>query len=168
MKVLCAILGLGFLAMAARAGTTHHIPDSGVSVQFPDDWRHDSSDRFGYVIRFGDDKQRKIRIHLTNHKNISPAEAVERSAERIRIRREEQNHIPEIVLSSTPIITDSGIRGQSAEVGQQGENGPAYLTRVYFERPDKRIFCICIYHHGDKAFARQVRDSVVRTLRLET
>ncbi len=169
MKLIRAILGLGFLAMAGvQAGTTHHVPDSGVSVQFPDDWCHDSSDKFGYVIRFGADKHRKIRIHLTGHKNLSPAEAVERSAERIRIKREEQNQIPEIILSSTPIVTDSGIRGQSAEVGQQGEDGPAYLTRIYFERPDGHILCICIYHYGDEAFAKQARDLAVKTLRVET
>ena len=151
-------------AAILKATQTFTVEDVGVSIRVPDDWRHDETDTFGYVLRPINDTKRKIRIHLTAHKNISPEEAVKRSAEKIKEIRNERTHGPEDILSSKPLTTASSIKGQKAIVGQQGIDGPSYLDRYYFERPDGRIFCVCVYHFSDPTFSRDAEEVIMETL----
>lgn len=150
-----------------KATQTFIVEDVGVSIRVPDNWKHDETDTFGYVLRPGSDARQKIRIHLTAHKNISPEEAVKRSAAKIKEIRNEKKHGPEDILSSTQVTTASGINGQKAIVGQQGIDGPPYLDRYYFEMPDGRIFCVCVYHYGDPTFSRNAGKIIMETLSLK-
>jgi hypothetical protein len=124
----------------------------------------DTKDTFGLVLAPPNEQHKKIRIHLTAHKGIRPEEAVQRSADKIDEIKKEAGHPPEQILSSNPIQTKSGIRGQKAIVGQQGIDGPPYLNRYFFERPDGRIFCVCVYHHGDLTFSNDAEQIIISSL----
>lgn len=167
MKILLFILALFAIgAIPAYASQILTVEDVGVSIVVPDDWKHDSTDTFGFLIRPEGEKNKKIRIHLTGHKGISPAEAVQHGLEKVNETREKKNHPPEIILSSEPLTTKSGIMGQKAEVGQQGSNRPSYLTRIYFTKENGRIFCTCIYHYGDMDFSREAEKKIIESLEL--
>lgn len=142
------------------------LEDIGASIQVPDDWTVDSGDTFGHVIRPAGEEKVKVRIHLTSHKNVSSKEAVQSSADRIDEIRRERGHPPEQIISSSTIQTTSGIKGQKAVVGQQGIDGPPYLTRYYFEGRGGRIFCVCVYHYGDAAFSGKAERIIMETLAL--
>ena len=162
--VLHALFGATSVGIAAQIIT---VDDVGVSIEIPDDWMRSEKDTFGTAIAPKGEENKKIRIHLTAHKGIPPAEAVQRSAEKIDEIRSERGHRPEHVISFTPITTETGISGQKAIVGQQGIDGPPYLNRYYFERPDGRIFCVCVYHYGDPRFSSDAEQMIIATLSLK-
>ena len=162
--VLLALLGATSLGIAAQIVTVDNV---GVSIEIPDDWMRSEKDTFGTVIAPKGEENKKIRIHLTAHKGVPPAEAVQRSAEKIDEIRSERGHRPEQVISSTPITSETGISGQKAIVGQQGIDGPPYLNRYYFERSDGRIFCVCVYHYGDSKFSSDAEQMIIATLSLK-
>lgn len=162
--VLLAFFGATSLCIAAQTIT---VGDVGVSIEVPDDWKQSEKDTFGTVIAPAKEENKKIRIHLTAHKGIPAAEAVQGSAEKIDEIRSDRGHRPEQVISSTPIMTQTGISGQKAVVGQQGIDGPPYLNRYYFERPDGRIFCVCVYHYGDPKFSSDAEQMIIATLSLK-
>ena len=157
------ILLLGFMPLL-RADQAFVVENLGVLVTMPNGWTHDESDKFGFVLHPLNDNKRKIRIHLTSHKNISPSQAVIHASEIVNKRKSEINRGSEVILSSTPVVTKSGINGQRAVVGQQGPEGPSYLDRYYFEMSDGRIFCVCVYHYGDMRFSKMAGANIMETL----
>lgn len=167
MKTFLVLLGLFGATSFCIAAQIITVDDVGVSIVIPDDWIRSEKDTFGTLIAPRGEENKKIRIHLTAHKGIPPAEAVQRSAEKIDEIRSERGHKPEQVISSTPLASETGISGQKAIVGQRGIDGPPYLNRYYFERPDGRIFCVCVYHYGDPKFSSDTEQMIVATLSLK-
>lgn len=164
MKILLVALALFGAAACGMASQVISVGDVGVSIEIPDNWKQNDKDTFGVVVAPEEEKNKKIRIHLTEHKGIPAAEAVQRAAEKIDEIRREGGHTPEWVISSTPVTTESGISGQKAVVGQQGIDGPSYLNRYYFERADGRIFCVCVYHYADPKFSADSEQMIIATL----
>lgn len=162
MKMLLALIASALLTtLSALAGQTLIAKDAGVSIVVPDNWIHDDSDQFGYVIRPKDQQKEKIRIHLTGHKGVSPAKAVELGATKVNEMR--KGRPPEEILLQTPVKTKSGLTGEAAEIS----NGKtSYLTRIYFEKPDGRIFCVCVYHYGDMKFVKDAKRRIVGSLQV--
>jgi hypothetical protein len=143
------------------------IDEIGASVSFPNGWKHDTDDTFGFLIRPPDkDGKGKIRIHATEYKGISPEKAVERSVEKVNEIRKDQKLHSERLFGSTPITTQSGIKGQKAIIGPEGSDSKPYLNRYYFQKPDGSIFCICVYFFGNLSFAKQSEESIIESLRL--
>jgi len=155
--LICSISG-------SLAGQIRQFSEVGVNLTVPEDWKLDDGDTFGQVLLPQSQSQKKIRIHLTGCKNVSPAEAVCLGAETVREHRERLKLVPEAVLSSQPITTKHGFHGQRAEIGVKASDAPSYLTKCYFEGPHQRIFCICIYHYGDERFAQDALDMVTDTM----
>lgn len=164
LLVLLALFGVTSLGIAAQIIT---VDDVGVSIEIPDDWMRSGKDTFGTVIAPKNEENKKIRIHLTAHKGIPPAEAVQRSAEKIQEIRNEKGQRPEQLISSTPITTKTEIEGQKAIVGQQGVLSAPYLNRYYFKRAGGRIFCVCVYHYGDPKFSSEAEQMIIATLSLK-
>ena len=162
--VLLAFLGTTSLCIAAQTIT---VDDVGVSIEIPDDWKQSDKDTFGTVVSPASEDNKKIRIHLTAHKGIPAAEAVQRSAEKIEEIRNEKGQRPEQLVSSTPIRTKTGIEGQKAIIGHEGLLAAPYLNRYYFEQPDGRIFCVCVYHYGDPKFSADAEQMIIATLSLK-
>lgn len=160
--VLLAAAVLAAGTPLARADHKLTTPEHGFALTVPDAWRHDPSDTFGFLIRPAGDRQKKIRIHPTGHKDVPPDEAARLGAEKIREVRTRQKQRQEAILSSEELVTDSGLKGHAVEVGDEG--GSSHLTRIYFQSGDGRIICVCIYHYGDTDFRTEARERVVRTL----
>ncbi len=139
---------------------------SASSINVPDNWTHDDADQFGYAIRPKNDQKEKIRIHLTAHNGVSPEKAIELGAAKVTEMRARKGLPPEEILSQKSIKTKSGLTGAAAEIAQSGEK--SYLTRIYVQRPDGRIFCLCIYHYGDMKFAKEAKNRILGSLRIGT
>jgi len=167
MKSLLAILAFFGAAAFGMAAQIISVDDVGVTIEIPDNWKQSDKDTFGVVVAPAIGGNKKIRIHLTEHKGIPAAEAVQRSSDIIDDIRKEKGQRPEHIVSSTPITTKTGIEGQKAIVGQQGVLGAPYLNRYYFERPDGRIFCVCVYHYGDPKFSADAEQMIIATLSLK-
>lgn len=164
MKVLSAlrllVLPSLLTASAAQSRADHTVSAEGFAITLPDAWTHDPTDTFGFLIRPAGEKQKKVRIHATGRTDASPVEAANFGTEKIREIRSLQKKPQETILSSTEIMTDSGITGYAMEVG--GET--SHLTRIYFKARNGNIVCVCIYHFGDKNFGAEARERVVRSL----
>jgi hypothetical protein len=165
MKLFVALYVFLTLSMSIHAAQTFTVVDVGISISMPDDWIHDSKDSFGFLIHPANEDRKKIRLHYTEYKGISAEEAMLRAVEKIKKIREENKNDTEHLLGSVPITTKSGIKGQKATLGTAGVAGPSYLDRYYFEKPDGKIFCVCVYHLGDAAFAEASEKNIVETLK---
>ena len=140
--------------------------DVGISIDVPDDWTHDQADQFGYAIRPKAEQKEKIRIHLTAHNGVSPEKAIDLGAAKVNEIRARRGLPPEKILSQKPIKTKSGLVGEAAEIAQSGEK--SYLTRIYIQRPDGTIFCVCIYHYGNMKFAKEAKSRILGSIRIGT
>ena len=168
MKPSCLILFALFAASSFTfAPQTILVPDVGVSLRIPDDWKQNENDKFGIVICPATEEKKKIRIHLTAHKGMPAKEAVQRCLDKINEARIAKGQAPEAIISSTPITTRTGIAGQKAIFGQQDDLATAYLNRYYFERPDGRLFCVCVYHYGDLKFSADAERMIITGLTLK-
>ncbi len=127
MKSPLYVLLLFVAVDALTAAQTLVAEDVGVSIRVPDNWTRKTEDTFGLVFAPPGEQHKKIRIHLTAHKGIPPEEALQRSANKIDEFKKESGHTHEQVLSSTPLRTANGIKGQKAIVGHQGFDGPHTL-----------------------------------------
>ena len=167
MKMLPALIASTLLTMLpAFADQTLTARDVGVTINVPDNWIHDDADHFGYAIRPKDEQKENIRIHLTAHAGRSPEKAIELGAAKVNEIRARKGLPPEKILTQKPIKTKSGLAGAAAEIAQSGEK--SYLTRIYIQHPDGRIFCVCIYHYGDMKFAKEAKNRILGSLRIAT
>jgi hypothetical protein len=164
MKFLLAFFIFLTLSLPMQAAQTFTVSDVGITISMPDDWIHDAKDSFGFLIHPVKEERKKIRLHLTAHKGITAEEAVLRAVKKIKEIREKNKNGPEHLLGSVPVTTQSGIKGQKAILGTAGPKGPSYLDRYYFEKPDGKIFCVCVYHLGDVVFSRSAEKSIIETL----
>lgn len=166
VKFLPALFFLLATVSFLPAGQMVTFPEVGAQMIVPDDFQVDASESFGLVLRPEGEKNKKVRVHLTAQKNVTPSEAVSRGAEIVNERRQKQKLPPEKILAREPLTTKSGLHGEAATVGWERSPDEPYLTRCYFPNADGRIFCVCIYHWGDKLFARRMMRDVLPTLRL--
>lgn len=162
LLVLFAVVSTLAFAHAAQVITAK---EAGVTIEVPDNWKINENASFGIAVAPAQEKHKKLRLHLTAHKGVSAEEALQRSAQKIGEFKKASNQRPESILSVTPVTAKSGIRGQKAAVCQQGNSKP-YLDRYYFERPDGRIFCVCVYHYGDSEFSEKSEKMILFTLSL--
>jgi hypothetical protein len=165
MKLFLQLVFIFALPLLMPAAQIFSVNEVGITISMPDDWIHDANDSFGFLIRPSKEERKKIRLHDTQHKNISAEEAVLRAVEMIKKTREKNEVEPEYLLGSSPVITKSGIKGHKAILGTAGLTGPSYLHRYYFEKPDGKIFCACVYHLGDAAFAESSEKNILETLK---
>ncbi|MEO6054075.1 MAG: hypothetical protein ABIP97_08700 [Chthoniobacterales bacterium] len=164
MKSILTIALVWVSACSVLCAKTFVVPEVGVSITCPNGWKHDAKDNFGFVIKVVD-KRQKIRIHLTNHKDITTKAAAAISLEWINKRKVGTHHADDVVYSNTEITTLSGLQGTRNTIGSGSNPEDAYLNRCYFKLPDGRIFCVCIYFYKDKAFEKEADDVIRETLK---
>jgi len=164
MKPSAVVLLLLVSVSLVRGSQAFIVEDIGVLITMPNTWQYDETDSFGYVLRPLNDNKRKIRIHLTDHKNIPLDEAVRRASANVNKTRKGKEYGFESILSSEPFTTASGITGRKAVIGNQGVDGPSYLDRYYFQMLDGRVFCVCVYHYGNLRFSKNVQEVIMNTL----
>lgn len=163
MKPFLVLLAIVPTLASVHATQVITAGEAGVTIEVPDDWKVNENDPLGLAMAPAQEKHKKLRLHLTAYKGVSAEEALQRSAQRIGEFKKAKNQRPEHILSITPVTTKSGIRGQKAVVSDQGQ---PYLDRYYFERPDGRIFCVCVYHYGDSEFSEKSEKMILFTLSL--
>lgn len=144
------------------------VKDTGVSITFPDDWKHDAEDTFGFVIQppTQNTKPKRVRIHMTVYQGITLEAAIQKEINHINELRAKQKQPPEKVIRSTPVTTRSGIKGQKATIGDESADGHAYLNRYYFLKPDGTIFCVCVYFYRDPVFEKLAEERILESLTL--
>jgi|GEM_PF-3071600 len=139
---------------------------TGVSLRAPDGWVEQTPADFGFVILpHADEKSKKLRIHSLTIKAGTPAEAIVTNFEKTNAARIKGGHAAERLLESSPVITDSGIKGHKILLAVG--DAPPYLARYYFQKPDQTFFCTCVYFYGDNGFLKLAEDSILKTLMLE-
>jgi len=149
-----------------RADETFAVKDVGVSITFPDGWRHDDTDHFGFLIHPPGDVRQKVRIHLTGHKGQTLEEAILKASEKVNGDKKNSNRPPEKILHSEPVVTKSGIPGRVASIAPDARDSTPYLDRYYFLKPDGDIFCVCVYLYDDPEFGKRCRGLILDTLTL--
>lgn len=168
MKFTTIILCFLALLIPLSASEKFTISAAGVTITFPDGWKHDTEDTFGFVIKppTQNTKPKRIRIHTTIHQGITLEAAIQKGINRVNELGEKKKQPPEKLIRSTPITTRSGIKGQKATIGDESTDGNAYLNRYYFLKPDGSIFCVCVYFYRDPIFEKQAEETIIESLAL--
>lgn len=168
MKLPVLIACLLSLLTPLIASEKFKVEEAGVSITFPDGWKHDAEDTFGFVIQppTQNTKPKKVRIHMTAHQGITLEAAIQKGINHTNELKEKEKQPPEKLIRSTPVATHSGIKGQKATIGDESADGHAYLNRYYFLKPDGSIFCVCVYFYGEPAFEKQAEESILKSLTL--
>lgn len=169
MKILLVFLmGSVISVSVSLADQTLNIEDVGVSVVVPDDWRHDETDSFGYLIRPEGEEYKKVRLHLVGDRSRTPEESARNGMDRGNALRAKENLPLERILSSAPVVTESGIKGVKVEVGSQRTDATSYIAKMYLQKTDGHVFCVCIYHYGDSVFLEKAEAIILKTMEFKS
>jgi hypothetical protein len=153
------------LSTAAVASENFRIKEFGISITTPDGWIHDKGDTFGYVLRDPAAKHHeKIRVHLSRKDATSVQGAGKLALKSINESRAKDGHPLEVVLSSGPVKTQSGIKGWRSAHGFASNSNP-YIVHYFFQHPDGRTFCVCAYVSYDPKLERDYGNIILQTLK---
>jgi len=156
-----------FIATICPTWATQRFTDhiTGASLTLPNGWTLERPTAFGYaLIPSEGEKQKRIRIHPSTEVAPDPETAVTEAHQRLAALRRKNNHPAELILSSSPVVAASGLRGHKLIIGYEGQKG--HLARIYFQKPDQSYFCTCIYYAGDEAFLRLCEDAILKSLEI--
>jgi len=156
MKILFFLTAI-FLAAVCRDASAEpfEISEYGFSIEMPAGWKHDSGDKFGFVVYDPQSphKTRKIRIHKASGAATTPEAQVLVSLASVNKQREGK-HPLEIIRYQKAVVSKSGLRGYMAAHGVTPNDGfvdqsmQPYINHYYFGSPSGGIVCICAYLTG--------------------
>jgi hypothetical protein len=158
MKTFVLLL---FLSTTGVASVTFTPFDT--SITTPNGWIYDRSDTFGFVMRDQAAKHnQKIRVHFAESDATSVRDAAKLALKSINEIRAKRGQPLEVILSSGPVRTRSGINGWRSAHGFKGNSDP-YIVHYFFQRSDGRILCVCAYLGYDPKVEKDYNDIILQT-----
>ncbi len=176
-SILFCGVSIFLFVISQLTAETLHVPDVGVSLTAPAGWKHDDEEgRFGYRVvppteQQNHNKIREIRIHFPDVKGgTSFAEQLEYAitkASEVGPKWGNSNDRKRY-LSSSDVITKSGMKGLKGSFGEKQEDGSIRYTinKYYFKNGSGKILCVCAYVFGRAELALQYEEIILSGLKI--